>query len=289
MAVAFLILGLLCLIYCIGIFVAGIYGSWFFLIWGVMGGVFVLLSRVIASGLWAEAPLILRRLVLAAVVLGILFFLFIEGLIVGCFWEKGRSGLDYLVVLGAQMWESGPSKALKLRLDAAYEYLMENENTIVIVSGGQGSNEPISEAQGMYDYLVGRGIAPVSYTHLDVYKRQEFNDAVGRGFHKLMVPAGEKRHARELNQTVVQGRNGFHIQMVGRFIQDQAIRSGDHHFGQKAAHLLTSGEDSHFFHPVFSRKEHPAQEAAHIGDIIHRRIAHQPVRDGCLLYTSRCV
>lgn len=160
MAVAFLILGLLCLIYCIGIFVAGIYGSWFFLIWGVMGGVFVLLSRVIASGLWAEAPLILRRLVLAAVVLGILFFLFIEGLIVGCFWEKGRSGLDYLVVLGAQMWESGPSKALKLRLDAAYEYLMENENTIVIVSGGQGSNEPISEAQGMYDYLVGRGIAP---------------------------------------------------------------------------------------------------------------------------------
>ena len=38
--------------------------------------------------------------------------------------------------------------------------MIDNENTLVIVSGGQGSNEPDTEAQGMYDYLVGRGIAP---------------------------------------------------------------------------------------------------------------------------------
>ena len=44
-------------------------------------------------------------------------------------------------------------------LDTAYDYLVENENTLCIVSGGQGANEPHSEAQGMYDYLVEKGIA----------------------------------------------------------------------------------------------------------------------------------
>ena len=38
--------------------------------------------------------------------------------------------------------------------------LEENEATLVVVSGGKGSNEPVSEAQGMFDYLVAKGIAP---------------------------------------------------------------------------------------------------------------------------------
>lgn len=73
--------------------------------------------------------------------------------------RKGEPNLDYLIVLGAQVKEKGPSAALKFRLDTAYDYLVENENTLCIVSGGQGANEPHSEAQGMYDYLVEKGIA----------------------------------------------------------------------------------------------------------------------------------
>ena len=56
------------------------------------------------------------------------------------------------------MKPDGPSRVLQYRLDAAYDYLVENPDTKVIVSGGQGSDEMISEAQGMYDYLAGRGI-----------------------------------------------------------------------------------------------------------------------------------
>ena len=47
---------------------------------------------------------------------------------------------------------------MKEGLDKAYEYLVENENTIVIVSGGKGDGEEISEGQAMFDYLVGKGI-----------------------------------------------------------------------------------------------------------------------------------
>ena len=38
------------------------------------------------------------------------------------------------------------------------EYLEENPDTICIVSGGQGKNEPWSEAEGMAQYLKTQGI-----------------------------------------------------------------------------------------------------------------------------------
>ncbi|MCI8927757.1 MAG: YdcF family protein [Lachnospiraceae bacterium] len=53
------------------------------------------------------------------------------------------------------MKTGGPSKALQYRLDEACRYLDENPGIKVIVSGGQGTDEPVSEAQGMYDYLAG--------------------------------------------------------------------------------------------------------------------------------------
>lgn len=66
----------------------------------------------------------------------------------------------YIVVLGAQVRESGPSASLQERIDAAYAYLTAHPDTIAIVSGGQGSDEPMSEAQCMFDELVAKGIAP---------------------------------------------------------------------------------------------------------------------------------
>lgn len=67
-------------------------------------------------------------------------------------------GLDYIIVLGAQVRKDGPSPVLKYRLDKAVEYLNENPDTVCIVSGGQGSNEPWSEAEGMARYLQEKGI-----------------------------------------------------------------------------------------------------------------------------------
>ena len=159
-AIIFLVIGILCCLYCIGIFLSGVFGSWFFLTWGVLGIGCFGVSGVFASGLWNRLPVLIKGTALVLFCAGLLFFLLTEGLIVSRFWAKGEAGLDYLVVLGAQMRENGPSKALRFRLDTAYDYLVENPDTIVIVSGGKGSNEPVSEAQGMYDYLAGRGIDP---------------------------------------------------------------------------------------------------------------------------------
>ncbi len=87
-----------------------------------------------------------------------IIFLVVEGCIVSGFSQKGKNGADYVIVLGAQMKRNGPSKALQYRLDAGIKYLQENPDTKVIVSGGQGADEHISEAQGMYEYLVTNGV-----------------------------------------------------------------------------------------------------------------------------------
>lgn len=44
---------------------------------------------------------------------------------------------DSIIVLGAQVKQSGPSVALQFRLDAATDYLKEHQNTKCIASGGQ--------------------------------------------------------------------------------------------------------------------------------------------------------
>ena len=49
--------------------------------------------------------------------------------------------------------------SLKRRLDAAIHYLEENERTMVVVSGGRGPGEDISEADAMEQYLIEQGVA----------------------------------------------------------------------------------------------------------------------------------
>lgn len=63
-----------------------------------------------------------------------------------------------MIVLGCQVHNTGPSVMLKKRLDAACDYLSEHKSVTVIVSGGKGDDEAISEAQCMKEYLVAKGI-----------------------------------------------------------------------------------------------------------------------------------
>lgn len=90
-----------------------------------------------------------------------IFFCFIEGLIISHMGAEGEKGLDYIIVLGAKVNKNQvPSKPLYWRIDAAEKYLNNNPDTIAILSGGKGSDEPISEAQCMFNELTKRGISP---------------------------------------------------------------------------------------------------------------------------------
>ncbi len=102
----------------------------------------------------------LRIAVTIVICLGILLFIVIEAVIIvyaGA--SEPERDANFVVVPGCGIYSDGHlTLVLKERLDTAYSYLLEHKNAICIVSGGQGDNEPYSEAYAMKRYLVSKGI-----------------------------------------------------------------------------------------------------------------------------------
>lgn len=73
---------------------------------------------------------------------------------------KSIKNVNTMIILGAKVNEDGISKTLKRRLDKAIEYYNTNKNiNNIIVSGGQGSDEVVTEALAMKNYLVKNGVS----------------------------------------------------------------------------------------------------------------------------------
>ncbi len=65
---------------------------------------------------------------------------------------------DAIIVLGAAVRGERISGALQRRLDAAIDYYEENPDVIIVVTGGKGPQESITEALAMERYLIANGI-----------------------------------------------------------------------------------------------------------------------------------
>jgi len=96
----------------------------------------------------------------AVLILGLLVVGITEAIIIKASFGDPDEPVDYMVVLGAKVNPNGPSVSLWDRICGAFEYLEANPEVICIVSGGQGSDEPITEAECMYRELVSLGIDP---------------------------------------------------------------------------------------------------------------------------------
>lgn len=66
---------------------------------------------------------------------------------------------DYAIILGAKVKRDALSLSLQYRLNAALEYANEHPHVTMILSGGQGPDEHISEAEAMRRFLTENGIA----------------------------------------------------------------------------------------------------------------------------------
>ncbi len=65
---------------------------------------------------------------------------------------------DAVIVLGAGIHGETPTLPLRNRLLKAVEYYNKNQDAIIIVSGGQGHGESITEAEAMERFLIDKGI-----------------------------------------------------------------------------------------------------------------------------------
>lgn len=197
----FIILGIACFIYLIGIISYAGTGTAFLWFWVLTG----LLSLGFAIILWyigyreIEIPVKLKIIFVTLFSVGVLLFILIEGIIIGYGNSRPQENGDYLIVLGAQVKGTTPSRALKNRLDTAIKYLEENEHTKVIVSGGQGTGEEISEAEAMSQYLLKAGI-----DGLRIIKEDK-----SRNTHENLLFS--KAKITEPNSRIIIVTNDFHV------------------------------------------------------------------------------
>jgi len=101
---------------------------------------------------------LIRKIVTVCLVVGLLVVGVTECFIIEASFGDPKEQVDYVVVLGAKVRITGPSASLWDRIYGAYDYLEDHPNVIAVVSGGQGADEPISEAKSMRDELVALGI-----------------------------------------------------------------------------------------------------------------------------------
>lgn len=107
-----------------------------------------------------KAATVLIRALTALLCLGFLAAMITGVLIGNAAAGEDATGCQYVIVLGAGVNGTVPSRSLQERIDAAYAYLTKNPGITCIVSGGQGPGEDITEAQCMYDRLTAMGIDP---------------------------------------------------------------------------------------------------------------------------------
>ena len=100
------------------------------------------------------------RICTVILVIGLLIVGVTEAIIIRHSFGDPKTEVEYMVVLGAKVRNTGPSVSLWDRIYGAQDYLLAHENVIAVVSGGQGDDEPMTEAQAMYDALVALGIPP---------------------------------------------------------------------------------------------------------------------------------
>ncbi|NLZ33714.1 MAG: YdcF family protein [Clostridiales bacterium] len=100
----------------------------------------------------------LYNIIKCIIVLVLTAFIIIASIII-IFPKKDTSYSDYVIVLGAGLKGEWITLTLRNRLDKTVEYVKKQEKECkIIVSGGQGKGEDISEAEAMKKYLIEKGV-----------------------------------------------------------------------------------------------------------------------------------
>lgn len=121
----------------------------FFLLWGIF------YHKINESCTRSKVLKFFRAIVVSLICAELIFVLFI-----GVYGQVDNVSYDEdaVVVLGAGIHGDQVTLPLKLRLDKAIEYHRKNPEAIIVVTGGQGFQESVTEASAMEKYLINNGL-----------------------------------------------------------------------------------------------------------------------------------
>lgn len=124
---------------------------------------------------------------------------------------------DAILVLGASQWNGRPSPVFQARLDSAYDLYRQNDAPKMILTGGVGEGETISEASAGENYLIASGIA----------KEIIFKEEKGRTTKESLdqvLPI-----LREQNiKSVILVSDGFHMMRLKKMTKDLGLQAFFH-------------------------------------------------------------
>jgi uncharacterized SAM-binding protein YcdF (DUF218 family) len=160
-----------------------IFGSSFGVLF-IMANLFIVLMIMFSNNKYRvtgnPTSKLLGRLITAGYLVFLLSFTLIESFIIYESQTSKKANLediDFVIILGAGLNGDKPSKTLEDRLEAGLQYLMKNKNLPVIVSGGQGPGESITEAEAMGKFLLDNGISAnrIYYENLSTTTYENIN------------------------------------------------------------------------------------------------------------------
>ena len=144
------------------------------------------------------------KVILALMLAGALTFATLLGAVLSGAYGHISGEPQVMIVLGCQVKPWGPSVLLQDRLDTALAYLQDHPDMTVVACGGQGADEPESEARAIADYLTENGVS----------KRNILLDEDSHNTHQNLENAAKLLSEEDLDpaQTqVVVVSNGFHL------------------------------------------------------------------------------
>ena len=158
---AYFILFIWCIFYTITLlFYAGPFLSWIW-IWPLIGAFaflrFMMLKWAIDKDKRLRIPKFIKVIYYVVFAFSLTVFSVVEFNIFRAMNADPEKDLDYVILLGAGVNGTTPSKPLAKRIEEGYIYMSDNPDTILIASGGQGMFESISEAECIKNELVRLG------------------------------------------------------------------------------------------------------------------------------------
>ena len=110
--------------------------------------------------IWGHIPKVYRIIITTLFTIGLVIFIGIESIIIYNGHHHDTQKPDYLVVLGAGLRGRSISASLLYRLETALDFHDMYPDVKIVVSGGQGEGEDMTEALAMRNFLVDNGVDP---------------------------------------------------------------------------------------------------------------------------------
>lgn len=134
-----------------------------------------------------------------------------------------------VIVLGAGLHGEEPSRILCYRLDTALQYHKANPDALIVVSGGRGAQESITEALAMERYLIARGVNPEKIVREEQSTSTYENFLYSKELLDSLLPAGYK---------AAYITNSFHVFRAGRVAKAAGLSAGRMHAENDGLTLL---------------------------------------------------